>query len=239
MTTTREVFDNISMNVIQFLENHICISDVEFVERQGCSESSIHKWEEDNQTKLPDDFKAFLQISDGLQLTWKIKKNEQTMNLGAMNLNRLREIKRIHGEKFHFSTLGEFDESDSDSEEIDEDIFAFEIDSKIKSGRLALIYMDRDSQSKPQIWFQDLSCNWFFIANTFTDYFRLMIVHLGIPLWQYAFTNTGLDQQTLQWFRFLSPERLAIDIENRRNQLALARKKGGRASSAPNVNRLL
>jgi len=21
-----------------------------------------------------------------------------------------------------------------------------------------------------------------------------MIVHLGIPLWQYAFTNTGLDQ---------------------------------------------
>lgn len=161
------------------------------------------------------------------------------MNLGAMNLNRLREIKRIHGEKFHFSTLGEFDESDSDSEEVDEDIYAFEIDSKIKSGRLALIYMDRDSQSKPQIWFQDLSCNWFFIANTFTDYFRLMIVHLGIPLWQYAFTNTGLDQQTLQWFRFLSPERLAIDIENRRNQLTLARKKGGRASSAPNVNRLL
>ncbi len=75
------------------------------------------------------------------------------MNLGAMNLNRLREIKRIHGEKFHFSVLGEFDESDSDSDEVDEDIFAFEIDSKIKSGRLALIYMDRDSQSKPQIWF--------------------------------------------------------------------------------------
>ena len=29
----------------------------------------------------------------------------------------------------------------------------------------------------------------------------------------------------MQWFRFLSPERLAIDIENRRNQEALARKK--------------
>jgi hypothetical protein len=67
-----------------------------------------------------------------------------------------------------------------------------------------------------------------------------MIVHLGIPLWQYVFTNTGLDQQTLQWFRFLSPERLAIDIENRRNQAAIAKKKqGNRASSAPVTNRLL
>uniref|UniRef100_A0A7S3IG02 Uncharacterized protein n=1 Tax=Strombidium inclinatum TaxID=197538 RepID=A0A7S3IG02_9SPIT len=43
-----------------------------------------------------------------------------------------------------------------------------------------------------------------------------MIMHLGIPNWQYAFTKAGLDPQTLQWFRFLIPERLAIDIENRR-----------------------
>jgi len=44
-----------------------------------------------------------------------------------------------------------------------------------------------------------------------------MIMHLGLPNWHYAFTQVGLDPQTLQWFRFLSPERLAIDIENRRN----------------------
>jgi hypothetical protein len=70
------------------------------------------------------------------------------------------------------------------------DICAFEIDSEAKNGRLALIFR---GNNKPQIWFQDLSCNWFFIANTFTDYFRLMIMHLGIPGWQYAFTKVGLD----------------------------------------------
>lgn len=48
--------------------------------------------------------------------------------------------------------------------------------------------MYRGNINKPQIWFQDLSCSWFFIANTFTDYFRLMIMHLGLPHWQYAFT---------------------------------------------------
>ena len=52
-----------------------------------------------------------------------------------------------------------------------------------------------------------------------------MIMHLGIPNWQYAFTKAGLDPQTLQWFRFLIPERLSIDIENRRTQELLAKKK--------------
>jgi tubulin polyglutamylase complex subunit 2 len=66
------------------------------------------------------------------------------------------------------------------------EIAAFDIDSKVKDGRLALMY--RGNTNKPQIWFQDLSCSWFFIANTFTDYFRLLIMHLGLPHWQYAFT---------------------------------------------------
>jgi tubulin polyglutamylase complex subunit 2 len=61
------------------------------------------------------------------------------------------------------------------------EIAAFDIDSKVKGGRLALLY--KKLTSKPQVWFQDNSCKWFFIANTFTDYFRLMIMHLGLPHW--------------------------------------------------------
>lgn len=69
--------------MISFLENHIGITDVEFIERTGVAESTISKWEEENAPyKLPDDFKAFLQISDGLSLNWKIKKNDMVYNLG-------------------------------------------------------------------------------------------------------------------------------------------------------------
>ena len=70
-----------------------------------------------------------------------------------------------------------------------------------------------------------MSCKWYYIANTFTDYFRVMVMHLGIPNWQYAFTQCGLDQQTLQWFRFFIPERLSIDIENRKFLEMMAKKK--------------
>jgi hypothetical protein len=104
------------MSVIQFLENHIGITSVEFVERTGCAEVSIQKWEEENvPIKLPDDYKAFLQISDGLQLGWKIKKNDQVFPLGSMHLNKLRDIKRIKIDRFKFSSVGEEEET-SDEE---------------------------------------------------------------------------------------------------------------------------
>jgi hypothetical protein len=123
----REIFDNISLSVISFLENHVGISDVEFnSDRQGVAEVSLTKWEEENAPyKLPDDYKAFLQISDGLSLTWKIKKNDQIYPLGCMHLNRLRDIKAIKEDDFVFSSVGaeyeESDEEESDGEDDEEE----------------------------------------------------------------------------------------------------------------------
>jgi hypothetical protein len=75
----RNVFDNISMSVISFLEEQSKITDIVIDDRTGisvslgASEFAIAKWEDDNQPyKLPEDYKALLQISDGMQLTWKI-----------------------------------------------------------------------------------------------------------------------------------------------------------------------
>ena len=83
------------------------------------AEVTITKWEEENTPfKLPDDFKAFLQISDGLSLNWKIKKNDMVFNLGQMHLNKLRDIKRIREDKFRFASM--VDEDDSSEDEIRE-----------------------------------------------------------------------------------------------------------------------
>lgn len=80
------------------------------------AETAISKWEEENGAYiLPDDYKAFLQISDGLSLNWKIKKNDQIFPLGSMHLNKLRDIKRIKIDRFKFSSVGEEEET-SDEE---------------------------------------------------------------------------------------------------------------------------
>lgn len=81
----------------------------------GVAEVTIGKWEEENAPfKMPDDFKAFLQISDGLSLNWKIRKNDMQFNLGMMHLNKLREIKRIRDDKFRFASMVDEDDSSED-----------------------------------------------------------------------------------------------------------------------------
>ena len=79
---------------------------------------SLTKWEEENAPyQLPADFKAFLQITDGLSLNFKIKRNDQNVPLGQIHLNKLRDIKRIKNEVFHFSRIGADDEDDSEDDE--------------------------------------------------------------------------------------------------------------------------
>lgn len=46
-------------------------------------------------------------------------------------------------------------------------------------------------ESVPQVWFQDLSCKWYFLCKTFSDYFRLLVMHLGLPNWHYSFTEVS------------------------------------------------
>ena len=71
-----------------------------------------------------------------------------------MHLNKLRDIKRIKGEHFKLSSIGGDDssEEEEDPNEESKNIGAFDIDSKVKNGRLALIYRN-NKPSKPQIWF--------------------------------------------------------------------------------------
>ena len=99
--------------------------------RAGVAEVSISKWEEENAPfKMPDDFKAFLQISDGLSLNWKIRKNDMVFNLGQMNLNKLREIKRIRDERFRFASMVDDDNSsDGEALEDNEERYVHDINS--------------------------------------------------------------------------------------------------------------
>ena len=266
----REIFDDISLSVINFLENHEGVASVDFVERRGITLAEITAWEQDNAPyQLPNDYKAFLLISNGLLLRWHIRHHDSEFPLGCLHLNKLASVQPIarnaedsdeeleenleSGGLLNSSTNsntnatvterynGDFNNTTTSGKSSDSGIHtspprrtkrgprgrirrtlkrlpkgsaAYDVDNTCTGGTVAFFYNTKDNHDNPQVWFQDMSCKWFFIANTFTDYFRLMIMHLGLPCWQYAFTEVGLDPVSQQWFRFLSPERLAIDIDN-------------------------
>lgn len=56
-----------------------------------------------------------------------------------------------------------------------------------------------------EVWFLDRSLRWHFLTSTFTSYYRLMITHLGLPEWQYAFTPYGPSPQAKVARRSVQP----------------------------------
>ncbi len=48
------------------------------------------------------------------------------------------------------------------------------------------------AEQSAQIWYLDRSLQWHFLANSFKNYFRLLIAHLGLPQWPMLFTSYGL-----------------------------------------------
>ena len=53
-------------------------------------------------------------------------------------------------------------------------------------------FLGSKNQTSREIWFLDRSLGWHHLTDSFTKYFRLMIMHLGLPQWQYALTSIGL-----------------------------------------------
>ena len=163
------------MSVISFLERHAGITDVQYFERPPCASRDIENWERAHYPcVIPEDFKSFLRLSDGLLLKWSIKQGDLTQPLGCMQINDVANLSPCPRGSF-VPGEGVFD---MNGEEPLECVAAFELDSNALDGRLALLYR-AGALTKPQVWFQDLSATWFFIAHTFTDYFRLMMMHLG------------------------------------------------------------
>ncbi|CAG7730146.1 unnamed protein product [Allacma fusca] len=59
-----------------------------------------------------------------------------------------------------------------------------------------------------EVWFMDPSCQWHFLAPTFTHYYRMLLIHLGLPQWQYRFTPFGLSAWAEQMFWIVAPQLL-------------------------------
>nr|KAF6469742.1 hypothetical protein HJG59_011118 [Molossus molossus] len=50
------------------------------------------------------------------------------------------------------------------------------------------------------------------LPYTFTAYYRLLSTHLGLPQWQYTFTNYGISPPANQWFSMFKPITYSSDL---------------------------
>lgn len=237
---SREIFDYLSLRVISILEAHPAACAVQFSDQPGVSQGQLQAWESQYRPYvLPDDFKAFLAISDGVTVRWSLRFSGQVVPFGVVHVNELEMVKPVpldDADLQHFSSACAQPRLTPART-----IAAFDLDSECAKGRVALLYRAHEagagdeasaSTGKPQVWFQDLSCRWHFLADTFADYFRLIATHLGVPQWQYAFTEIGLDPAARHWLALFCPGRLAVDTERGPAAKAQAARHGARRGVA-------
>lgn len=85
---------------------------------------------------------------------------------------------------------------------------AFVLDECLGDGTVVLVLRGK---ARGEVWFRDHALAWHLLAGSFTEYYRLMTLHLGLPGWQYALTPVGPSRATCEWFNVFAPLRLAID----------------------------
>ncbi|NXI24440.1 TPGS2 polyglutamylase, partial [Sterrhoptilus dennistouni] len=172
-----------------------------------------------NSCVLPEDLKNFYLMTDGFQMTWSVKTDDTPMPLGSMVINSVSKLCRLGGSSMYTlpsaPTLADL-EDDTDEEgngdkpekpHFDSRSLIFELDPCNGNGKVCLVYKHAEPvvSSDTEIWFLDRALYWHFLTKTFTAYYRLLITHLGLPQWQYAFTSYGVSPQAKQWFNMYKP----------------------------------
>jgi len=81
-----------------------------------------------------------------------------------------------------------------------------------KNGKIYLMYRSKQEQDSPSIWLHHQTGNWYHLANNFTMYFRMMLVHLGLPLWQHCVVGLPLPTWIEQAYFLVGPHLLPTII---------------------------
>uniref|UniRef100_A0A8C6DCE5 Tubulin polyglutamylase complex subunit 2 n=1 Tax=Moschus moschiferus TaxID=68415 RepID=A0A8C6DCE5_MOSMO len=167
--------EKLTLGVTRILESSPGVTEVTIIEKLPAERHMISSWEQKNNCVLPEDLKNFYLMTNGFHMTWNVKL----------------DASENQPEKPHF-----------DSRSV-----IFELDPCNGNGKVCLVY----KRGKPglaqdtEIWFLDRALYWHFLTDTFTAYYRLLITHLGLPQWQYAFTSYGISPQAKQWFNMYKP----------------------------------
>lgn len=199
--------DSATIAVINYLEQRAEVDRVLNKDKPKCSIDALIRWEEKNACELPEDLKKFYTMSDGLEIRWSCKtgaNNVLPMYIGKMYINSLDDLNRISYSGSKSSMIDELNDfAENDTPKFNSQVWhIFELDPCDGQGRVCLVY---NSHHDVSIWFLDRSLHFYRLASSFTDYYRLLLLHCGLPYWQYKYTDFGIPPYILHWYYIITP----------------------------------
>ncbi len=195
----RALFDRMALSCLSYLESLDLCQLSDFTCGEGALTHELLMWDKKNAPlKLPKDLKNFYSVFNGVNINYNVSVGEKFVMVGEIQLNRIELIQKmttIEG-VFMQNSWKDIIVSLPDSKSC----AAFFLHSVSEVGEVYLLYRQphNNKQSStgseseyiglinqsglyenPEIWFVDISQRWHFLCQTFTQYVRLMITHLG------------------------------------------------------------
>ncbi|XP_045458901.1 tubulin polyglutamylase complex subunit 2 [Melitaea cinxia] len=197
-------YENITLGITKVLESDSRISNVAIERRQPCDRVAISNWEQRHSAILPEDLRNFYASSDGFELTWHYKYSaDEVLPVGSIRINALNDLCLTPAlkELLDFSLTRQ---NTGSRPVLNTKSKVFELDNCRNIGKVCLIY----TGGSWSIWLATREGTWGWLAHSITHYFRMALVHLGLPGWQAAFANLPLIPWAEQLFLLLAPHLL-------------------------------
>ncbi|XP_049964447.1 tubulin polyglutamylase complex subunit 2 [Schistocerca serialis cubense] len=205
-------YENLTLGLIRLLESRPGVKDVSLERRLPCERALLGAWEQRHCCALPADLRHFYASTDGFLLTWSYEYAGEVLPLGWLGVNALAELRRLTGVRCadDCPQLPELDTAASaatgsakDQQRTTPSFTArckvFEVSGVRGGGKVCLVFPEG------HIWLLDRSFQWHHLADSFSAYFRMMLVHQGLPQWQLRFTTMGLTPWAEQMMVLVAP----------------------------------
>ncbi|XP_017092410.2 tubulin polyglutamylase complex subunit 2 [Drosophila bipectinata] len=240
-------YENLTLGLIKTLSNVPRVCNVTLERRQPLNACQVVNWEQRHCVYLPEDMKKFYLSSDGFVLNWSYQYAPNDIRrVGHIHFPHLLQVTllRENIETTHSSSsaaalassnsdvLGPSSSTQSVSSAastgkdkwgnatpiITPKSKIFEINNVNEVAKVCMLY-ESTSSNNPKFYLLELSTlSWQFLADTFSEYLRMAIAHLGLPYWELCFSSCGLPSWTEQLFLLLAPH-LLEEHEPRRGRV--------------------
>ncbi|KAH8270379.1 hypothetical protein KR018_009201, partial [Drosophila ironensis] len=240
-------YENLTLGLIKTLSNVPRVCNVNLERRQPLNPCQVVNWEQRHCVYLPEDMKKFYLSTDGFVLNWSYQYAPNDIRrVGHIQFPHLLQVTllRENIETTHSSmsattlpssipdvmastcsslslpapsTTGR-DKWGNVTPTITAKSKIFEINNVNEVAKVVCMLYESTSSNNPKFYLLELGTfSWQFLADTFSEYLRMAIAHLGLPYWELCFSGCGLPSWTEQLFLLLAPH-LLEEHEPRRSR---------------------
>ncbi|EDW72897.2 uncharacterized protein Dwil_GK16935, partial [Drosophila willistoni] len=231
-------YENLTLGLIKTLSTVPRVCNVTLERRQPLNACQVVNWEQRHCVYLPEDMKKFYLSTDGFVLNWSYQYAPNDIRrVGHIHFPHLLQVtllrENIENTPVTVASAGgsaAATTTDVSASSISKDKWGnstpiitakskiFEINNINEMAKVCMLY-ESTSSNNPKFYLLELNTlSWQFLSETFSEYLRMSIAHLGLPYWELCFSSFGLPSWTEQLFLLLAPH-LLEEHEPRRGRI--------------------